>query len=457
MPTIHIEDTGRTGTVARVERVAARMLGVPAARLWLREDVAGQGSGLVPGEPGASRRAASGVAGAGVEGASGTVCLNVMEMVGRSLTIEDLAALPPAPNGLAGALRELGWECMAGVSLRSRTGAPIGALVVADTVPRRWAADELEALAELAELASGNIVAHGDPAECTDGRAMRRQAEEELRAAKEAAEDARAAAEAARAEAERASQAKTDFLSRMSHELRTPLNSVIGFANVLRTNRGNRLEEREISYLDRIITNGRHLLTIVGDLLDISRVEAGKMPVSMAMVPLAPLVRTTAAAFEADLAGRPVALLLELPDELERIETDATRLQQVLINLIGNAIKFTDGGTITVRVVADPGSARPIRLEVQDTGIGIPVHRQAAIFRAFEQAERGTTNAQGGTGLGLAISRSLCQLLGFRLGVRSAPGEGATFIVDLMPDMAVAGSEDVDREHTDGEPPGRPG
>ena len=261
----------------------------------------------------------------------------------------------------------------------------------------------------------------------------RRDAERRLHEQKEVAEAARTAAE-------QASQAKTEFLSRMSHELRTPLNSVIGFANVLLANRGKRLDERDLSYLERIVTNGQHLLTIISDLLDISRIEAGKMPVTIAPVPLGPLVRTTAAGFEAQLAGRPVSLSLELPARVERLETDATKLQQVLINLIGNAIKFTDGGEITVRVVTDADTARPLRVEVEDTGIGIPAHRQAAIFAAFEQAETGTTRAYGGTGLGLAISRSLCQLLGFDLSVRSTPGVGATFIVDFEPAAAAAGA-----------------
>ena len=297
------------------------------------------------------------------------------------------------------------------------------------------AAGEMIVYEELVELPIGPLLVetsltpiHDDAGQCTHllGVARdvteRRRHEIELQQAKEAAEAARSAAE-------QASEAKSEFLSRMSHELRTPLNSVIGFANVLRANKGRRLDARDLNFLDRIIVNGQHLLTIISDLLDISRIEAGKMPVSVTPVPLAPLVRTTAGGFEAQLAGRDVALRIDLPSELARLETDATRLQQVLINLIGNAIKFTEHGSITVRVVADPATARPLRLEVQDTGIGIPPNRLDAIFNAFEQAETGTTRAYGGTGLGLAISRSLCQLLGFELTVRSAPGEGATFAI----------------------------
>lgn len=420
----HADGGARAERSARMERVAARLVRAAEARLCLPAECLGSVAG---GEGGGA------VVGDRLDDvfAVERVVREAILAAGGALTIQDREAGGPHYPGLQAALVTLGWRSMLGITLPSLPATPAGALVVADHASRQWTADEVRALEELVAL-----VAQGERSAADRVGAG---IEVELRAAKEVAE-------AARAIAERANQAKTDFLSRMSHELRTPLNSVIGFANVLRANRGNRLDEREISYLDRIITNGRHLLTIVGDLLDLSRVEAGKMPVSIALVPLAPLVRTTAAAFEADLAGRPVALVLDLPDEVGRLETDATRLQQVLINLIGNAMKFTDGGTITVRVVTDPETARPLRLEVQDTGIGIPLHRQAAIFRAFEQAERGTPSAQGGTGLGLAISRSLCQLLGFRLGVRSAPGEGATFMVDFEPTSGHPSSCDGDTD-----------
>lgn len=421
------------GATARLERVAARLLGARWARLSLLGDVAGSSSsGMMDGM---AERATDGETPATLADSAVHVLRDVTVASGGPVCVPAIAATNGACNAaIEEALALLGWGSMAGVPVRSRDGRPSGAILVGDVVRRDWEPDQLRALEELASV----VVVDGCVGVEHDAVAI----EEELRAAKEAAEEARAVAEAA-------SQAKTDFLSRMSHELRTPLNSVIGFANLLRTNRGDRLDERELSYLDRIVTNGRHLLTIVGDLLDLSRVEAGKMPVSMAMVPLAPLVRTTAAAFEADLAGRPVELVLELPQEMERLETDPTRLQQVLINLVGNAIKFTDGGTITVRVVTDPDTSKPIRLEVQDTGIGIPLHRQAAIFRAFEQAERGTDSIHGGTGLGLAISRSLCQLLGFRLSVHSAPGEGATFTVDFDPD-GDSGSSAEDETDYDG-------
>ena len=526
-----------TDSPERIERLARRLLGAPAAWLGLRMDVR-------------ARLAAHGAAtgGASIEDDSAEAIL------ARSVLRDSVPiVLADAGNVVLGdvgrALRVRGWQSYLGVPVRRDGGAVIGVLAVADTAPHAWTEADVSALFDLAaitadalatagqdgprwlseiaqreahdarrkseerlalifnstsdltflvavedrdryrvvavnesyltatglperdivgrlvdevlpanaatfararyaeaiaageqivyeesvELPIGPLLVetsltpiHDDAGVCTHLLGVARDVTERRRHELELRQ-ARDAAEAARSAAEQASEAKSEFLSRMSHELRTPLNSVIGFANVLRANKGQRLDPRDLNFLDRIITNGQHLLTIISDLLDISRIEAGKMPVSVTPVPLAPLVRTTAGGFEAQLVGRDVTLRIELPSELARLETDATRLQQVLINLIGNAIKFTERGSITVRVVADPATARPLRLEVQDTGIGIPPNRLEAIFNAFEQAETGTTRAYGGTGLGLAISRSLCQLLGFGLSVRSAPGEGATF------------------------------
>ena len=261
----------------------------------------------------------------------------------------------------------------------------------------------------------------------------RRRTEDGLRAAKEDAERARVAAETARCEAERASQAKSDFLSRMSHELRTPLNSVIGFANVLRSSRTARLDEREAAYLDRIVANGEHLLALVGDLLDIARIEAGRLPLAPSPVPLGALVRTTVASLEPETVDRPVLLRAEVPASAGRVVADPTRLQQVLVNLVANALRCTPRGTVTVRVLTDDADGRPLRLEVEDTGIGIPPERLEAIFEPFEQGSAGGAG-QGDSGLGLAISRSLCEHMGFALRVRSTVGQGSVFAIEFEPE-----------------------
>jgi PAS domain S-box-containing protein len=234
----------------------------------------------------------------------------------------------------------------------------------------------------------------------------------------------------ARDAAEAASRAKSDFLARMSHELRTPLNSIIGFANVLLKNKSGRLIENELSYLTRIATNGRHLLGLINDILDLSKIEAGHMTLEITSVALDSLVRETVDELEGQTRDRVVALRAEIPASVRAIDTDEARMKQVLINLIGNALKFTEHGEVVVRLEVDDTGC-PTRLEVRDTGIGIPPDRLDAIFNVFEQAESMINRRFGGTGLGLAISRSLCDLMGHRLEVASVEGQGTTMAVRL--------------------------
>ena len=234
----------------------------------------------------------------------------------------------------------------------------------------------------------------------------------------------------ARDAAEAASRAKSDFLARMSHELRTPLNSIIGFANVLHKNRTGTMTEDQLSYSHRIATNGLHLLGLINDILDLSKIEAGRMTLEVSSVMLATLVRETIEELEGQTRERPVVLRAEIPDMMRSIQTDSARMKQVLINLIGNALKFTEHGEVVVVIDVDE-DGHPQRIAVRDTGIGIPMHRLDAIFNVFEQAESMTARRFGGTGLGLAISRSLCDLMGHRLEVTSVEGEGTTMIIQL--------------------------
>ncbi len=237
----------------------------------------------------------------------------------------------------------------------------------------------------------------------------------------------------AREQAEHANRSKSEFLGRMSHELRTPLNSVLGFTNVLLKKKGFTSSPRELDYLQRIRLNGMHLLDLVNDLLDLNRIEEGEMVVELKDVDLARLIEDTVDQLEAWGLRENVKTYIVVPPRLDSIRADESRLRQVLINLVGNAVKFTDEGSITVRVEADGHRVRKIHLE--DTGFGIPPERIETIFTAFEQADGATARAHPGAGLGLAISRALCELMEMRLSVESTLGEGSTFTISLPPTL----------------------
>ena len=240
----------------------------------------------------------------------------------------------------------------------------------------------------------------------------------------------RASLEQARDAARESSRGKSEFLARMSHELRTPLNAVIGFSGVLLRNKRGALDDRDLSYLDRIQTGGTRLLTIINDILDLSKVESGRMDLIVAPVDVMRLVRETIEQFTEQLAGRDVTLAAELPLALEPLRTDAEKLQLVLRNLIANALRFTEHGRVLVRLVADPLGVLPCRIDVIDSGVGVAPERIGAIFGAFEQGET-TARPVGGTGLGLAIARAVCDRLDFRLALVSEDGVGSTFSVLL--------------------------
>lgn len=239
--------------------------------------------------------------------------------------------------------------------------------------------------------------------------------------------------EVARVRAEEANQAKSAFLANVSHELRTPLNSVIGFTNIMLKNKGKNLLTHDLTYLERILENGKHLLELIEDVLDLSRIEAGHMGIRRSMVLLQVLIQETVAQLEGKLIGREIEVTAEVPNPTLPIETDPGRLKQILINLVGNAIKFTDQGFIKVRVAVEPDTRRPVRIDVVDTGIGIPVDQQHVIFEPFTQGDERKTRKYGGTGLGLAISRTLCELLGYSLEVKSEAEVGSTFSILLDP------------------------
>ena len=239
----------------------------------------------------------------------------------------------------------------------------------------------------------------------------------------------------ARDAAIQANRAKSDFLSRASHELRTPLSSVIGFSNILLKNRRGALAEEEITYLSRIAKNGRNLLALVNDLLDLSKIEAGRVDLELSPVSLFDVLHEVKESLAPRAAELGLALNVDVSLEHDLIIADEARLRQVLVNLAGNAIKYTTAGSVTVRVVCNAAGA-PSRIDVIDTGPGIAADRLDAIFQPFI-VDATPAAGDAATGLGLAITRALCDLMGYRLTVESRLGAGSTFSVHLLAAEAV--------------------
>ncbi|MCB1762135.1 MAG: response regulator [Gammaproteobacteria bacterium] len=231
--------------------------------------------------------------------------------------------------------------------------------------------------------------------------------------------------------AEEASQAKSEFLARMSHEIRTPLNGIIGTGDLLKTCKLN-TEERE--YADIIYASGQTLLKLIEDILDISKIEAGKLELEHIDFDLHSLINTTLRMFSAEAESKRLHLSSHIGLETPyRLVGDPHHLRQVLINLIGNAIKFTEKGSVELRchTIRTTEHRSLIRFEVVDTGIGISAEAQARIFENFSQADESTTRRFGGTGLGTAIARQLVELMGGRIGLQSTPAIGSTFWFDI--------------------------
>jgi len=231
-------------------------------------------------------------------------------------------------------------------------------------------------------------------------------------------------------EAEANSMAKSTFLANMSHELRTPLNSVIGFANLLMKKQAGRAPDRELDFLRRIVSNGEHLLSLIEDILDLSKIDAQRMQVELEEIDLGDLVLEVVRSMEFQARRKGLYLEAEVDPVAgaPRIEADRRRLRQVLLNLTGNAIKFTSEGGVRV-LVAEDDDAGAYRIDVEDTGIGIPPEQLDLVFQPFQQADPSHARAFGGTGLGLTISRSLCSLMGFELRVWSEVGRGSRFSI----------------------------
>jgi signal transduction histidine kinase len=311
--------------------------------------------------------------------------------------IPDLAAEPDYP--LHAAMMRAGIRALLGVPLL-REGEVIGALIVR----RKRAGPFAEATVELVQsfAAQSSLAVHN--------ARLFHEIEHKGR------------------ELEAASRHKSQFLANMSHELRTPLNAVLGYAELIQDGIYGDVPQKMSGVLERIQQNGRHLLGLINAVLDLSKIEAGQLTLSLGDYSMRELALGVISATEALAAEKSLALEIDVAADLPVGRGDERRITQVLLNLVGNAIKFTDAGSVGIRAHIEDGS---FLVAVSDTGVGIAPDDRERIFEEFQQVDSSSTRRKGGTGLGLAIAKRIVELHGGRIWVESTPGRGTTFYFTL--------------------------
>jgi two-component system, NtrC family, sensor kinase len=333
-----------------------------------------------------------------IELGRGTLCGRTV-LEGRTLHIPDVLADPEYT--FAEGQRIGNWRTALGVPLL-REGTPIGVLLLTRRLVRPFTDKQIELVTTFADQAVIAI--------------------ENVRLFDEIQDKSRQLAEA--------SQHKSQFLANMSHELRTPLNAIIGVSEMLREDAEALKQDTEP--LDRVLGAGRHLLALINDILDLSKIEAGRMELHLETFPLAPLVKDVAKTIEPLATKNGNRLVIECPADFGTIHADQTRFRQSLLNLASNANKFTEKGTITIAASQGQENGRDwITFAISDTGIGMTAEQMGKLFQEFSQASSATASKYGGTGLGLAISRRFCQMMGGDITVESKPGNGSTFTIRL--------------------------
>jgi signal transduction histidine kinase/DNA-binding NarL/FixJ family response regulator len=256
----------------------------------------------------------------------------------------------------------------------------------------------------------------------------RKRAQEELLSAKRAAEDA--------------SRAKSSFLANMSHELRTPLNAIIGYSEMIEEEIHDSGQIQNVQDVQKIESAGKHLLALINDVLDLSKIEAGKMALHAEHFDVAAMVQELISTLQPAIAKNANGLELHFSEDLGTMHSDVTKVRQVLANLLSNAAKFTEHGTISLDVRRENIAGQPwVRFRVRDTGIGISAEQQQNLFKEFAQADVSIARKYGGTGLGLAISHRFAQMMGGHMEVESEPGKGSTFTVALPAQIHTEGAE----------------
>ena len=322
---------------------------------------------------------------------------------------------------------------MVGTPFQTIVANAVGLIEDAQSDPQRWIAERVAAhrnpgaphlqhrsdgrwirVSERRTAPGGVVATYGDITELKHREAELDNLVHEIAVARDAAETA--------------NRAKSQFLANMSHELRTPLNAILGYTELMAEGTYGELCEEMLEVLKRLETNGRHLLGLINDVLDLSKIEAGQLVLELSDYCIQDIAQTVRSTLEPLAADKKLAFKVEVPAELPPGRGDGRRLTQVLINLVGNAIKFTDAGEVAIKTEANNGS---FYVTVRDTGPGISAADQAKLFQEFQQADNAIARKKGGTGLGLAISKRIIEMHGGRIWVESQPGHGSTFVFTL--------------------------
>ena len=322
---------------------------------------------------------------------------------------------------------------MVGTPFQTIVANAVGLIEDAQSDPQRWIAERVAAhrnpgaphlqhrsdgrwirVSERRTAPGGVVATYGDITELKHREAELDNLVHEIAVARDAAETA--------------NRAKSQFLANMSPELRTPLNAILGYTELMAEGTYGELCEEMLEVLKRLETNGRHLLGLINDVLDLSKIEAGQLVLELSDYCIQDIAQTVRSTLEPLAADKKLAFKVEVPAELPPGRGDGRRLTQVLINLVGNAIKFTDAGEVAIKTEANNGS---FYVTVRDTGPGISAADQAKLFQEFQQADNAIARKKGGTGLGLAISKRIIEMHGGRIWVESQPGHGSTFVFTL--------------------------